>query len=466
MVWDLIVLGGGPAGYVAAIRAAQLGASVVLVEKDTPGGTCLNRGCIPTKALYRNAQMLDLVKQMSKFGISIDGYSFDYIKAHQREKDIVNRLVNGVRQLLKANGVKVVCGQGSFTEERTIEVEDPEGKKELLEGKNILIATGSVPAMPPIPGLDLSGVLTSNELLELQEIPESMVVIGGGVVGMEFAGIFNAFGTKVTVVEYLPRILPPMDEDIVKRLVPTLKRKGISIETGSKVKEIRKTSDGLTVVAEGAKGEFSVDAQKVLVSTGRSINIKGLNLDKAGVIYDGKGIKVNEHFETNIKGIFAAGDVIGGQMLAHLASHEGITAVENMMGIESTVDYDAVPNCVFTFPEIASVGLTEEEAKNRGTDYVTDRFMFGANGKALTLGEEEGFVKVIADKNSKKLLGVHIMGPHASDLIHEAALAVSRKLAADDIIETIHAHPTLSETLAEAVAGIEDRAIHSAPRKK
>jgi dihydrolipoamide dehydrogenase len=463
---DLIIIGGGPGGYAAAIRAAQLGAAVTLVEKERPGGTCLNRGCIPTKALYKNAQLLDSMKHADNFGIKLEGYTCDFLKVQERKQNVVDRFVNGMNQLLKAYGIETVNGSASLLNGRTVVVKKASGEKEIFEGKNILIAAGSSPAVPPVPGIDLPGVVTSDGILELAEITESMVIIGGGVIGIEFAGIYNAFGTKVTVIEFLPRILPAIDEDIVKRLTPSLKKRGIRIETGTKVKHITKGSSGLTVFAEGKAGELEIEAGSVLVSTGRKPNTNGLNLDAVGVEYDRRGIKVDEKYMTSIEGIYAIGDITGGQMLAHVASEEGKAAAENMLGLCGHVNYDCVPACVFAFPEIASVGLMEEEAKTRGIEYNTGKFMFGANGKAMTMGEEEGFVKVLAEVESKRIIGVQIMGPHASDLIHEAALAVENKLTVSDIEKTIHAHPTLPEAFQEAVAGIEGRALYLAPLKR
>lgn len=462
---DLIIIGGGPGGYVAAIRAAQLGAKVALIEKNKLGGTCLNRGCIPTKALYKNAQVVNTLKHTSDFGVKIDGYSLDMMGVQARKQEIVDRLVSGINQLVKANDIELISGEGTLVDRETVTVREMDNVR-TVKGENILIATGSVPGKPPIPGLDLPGVMTSDDLLDLDKIPESMVIIGGGVVGIELAGIFHAFGTKVTVMEFLPSILPSTDGEIVKRLTLALKKMGIKVETGIKVKEICKNNQGLTVLAEGKKGETSLNTDVVLVSTGRSINVDGLNLESVGIEYDRTGIMVNDKYETNIPGIYAIGDVIGGKMLAHVASDEGIAAVDNIIGHPSHINYDAIPSCVFSFPEVATVGLTEEETKEKGIKYLVSKFMFGANGKALTMGEGEGLIKVIACEETKKILGVHIMGPHASDLIHEATLAINSKLKASDIVSTVHAHPTLAETFLEAVSGIENRAIHAVPRKR
>lgn len=462
---DIVVIGGGPGGYTAAIRVAQLGAKVAVVEEESLGGTCLNKGCIPTKALYKNAQMINELNRAAEFGIKLNGFTIDIAGMLQRKQQIVERLTSGIGQLLKANSVEVIHGRAGLVTSETVEVIDSSGNTCRIKTKNIIIAAGSVSARPPIPGIDLPGVMTSDEILFNENIPQTLVIIGGGVIGIEFAGIFNAFGSRVTVIEFLPRILANMDGEISKRMVLSLKKKGINIENEARVKQIAKTENGLDVLVEGKKGENLIHTEAVLVSTGRTANVDGLNLDSLGIEYGQKGIKVNESYRTNVPGIYAIGDVIGGQMLAHVASEEGKAAVENIMGLKGHMNYEAVPSCVFTFPEVAAVGLSEEDAKRKGIDYNSSKFMFGANGKALTMGEEEGFVKVLAEAQTGKIVGVHIMGPHASDLIHEAVLAVGNKMTADDISRVVHAHPTLSETFMEAALGIENKAIHMPPQK-
>lgn len=464
MDMDLIVIGGGPGGYVAAIRAAQLGAKVVLIEQEKIGGTCLNKGCIPTKALYRNAQMLNYLKGMKEFGITLEGYSFDLDTAQTRKQEIVDRLQTGISHLLKSFGVQVIKGKGSLISNSIVEVTDTDGNKDRITTKNILLATGSQPSKIPVPGLDLPGVIFSDEALELDYIPKEMVIIGGGVVGIEFAGIYQAFGTQVTIVELLPRILPTVDEEIVRRLTPLLKKKGIKIETGVKVQEIAQEADGLKILAEGKQGPRQYFGDLVLVSAGRKANIENLNLSDLGITYDQGGIKVDSQYATSVPGIYAIGDVIGGQMLAHVASEQGKTFAENIFGSGAQVNYDAVPSCVFSFPQVAAAGLTEEEAKTRGISYTVSKFMFAANGKALTMGETDGLVKVIAEEHSKKIIGVHILGPQASDLIHEGVLAIHNGLNAEEIGNAIHAHPTLAESFHEAVLGLNDRAIHMIPK--
>lgn len=465
MEYDVVIIGGGPGGYEAAIRGAQLGLKVCLVEKDKLGGTCLNRGCIPTKALYRNAEIINTLRNIDEYGIGVDGYRIDIPKIQERKQNIVNQLVSGINQLLKANQVEVLTGTGSIKDENRVTVTFEDGETRDLKTENIIIATGSMPLVPPIPGADSDGVYTSDEILNFSELPKSLAIIGGGVIGMEFAGIFNSLGSKVTVIEFLPGILAQVDSDITKRLGVSLKKRGIDIHTSTKVTKIKKVEDGFTVFAEGKKGEIQVFAEKVLISTGRMPVTEGLNLEAAGIDFDRKGIKVDEKFKTTAKKVYAIGDVNGKIMLAHAASHQGIAVIEEIAGISNNETTNPVPGCVFIFPEIATVGITEDEAKKLGIEYKVSKFMFGANGKALALGETEGMVKVLSD-NDNTIIGVHIMGPHASDLIHEGTLAVSKRLNVDDIAQTIHAHPTLSEAFLEAVLGLKGEAIHMVPSRK
>jgi dihydrolipoamide dehydrogenase len=461
---DLIVIGGGPGGYVAAIRAAQLGGKVCLIEKDKLGGTCLNRGCIPTKALYRNAELLNTLQNMHEFGITVGKPEIDIEKIHCRKQCIIDQLVGGVAQLLKANNVEVVNGSARFKDKNTVEVSLADGSTREISSNNIIIATGSAPAIPPIEGADTEGIYTSEDILNFDSIPRSLAVIGGGVVGMELACIFNAMGTKVTVIEFLPNILGQIDSDITKRLTVSLKKKGIDINISTKVTKVEKSSNGFIVYGEGKKGEIKVESEKLLISAGRTPVVSGLDLERMEIEFDRKSIKVDSNYETNVKGIYAVGDVNGKMMLAHAASHQGILAAEKIMGVEASTTNHVVPSCVFIFPEIASVGITEDEAEKEGISYKVSKFMFGANGKALALGEGEGFVKVIGSEDM--ILGVHIMGPHASDLIHEGTLAIANNITIEQLKNTIHAHPTLSEAFSEAVMGLKGEAIHLVPPKK
>jgi len=465
MEYDLIVIGGGPGGYTAAIRGAQLGARVCLIEKDKLGGTCLNRGCIPTKALHRTAEVLQNIKESAEFGIRSEGAQPDGVAIHERCEKISSQLRGGIEQLVKAHGVEYLAGTGRFVDKNTVKVTFPDGAERSITGKNIIVATGSTPLVPPIPGLDLSGVMTSDDLLASSEIPASMVVIGGGVIGIEFASIYGAFGTKVTVVEMLPSVLAALDSDITKRYSAILKRKGIDILTSAKVNSVTKSESGLKVSAEGPKGSVEIEAQKVLVAIGRKAEVSGLDLAAAGVVFEKRGVVTDENCRTNQDGIYSIGDVNGGIMLAHWAAHQGILVAEQVCGKDSGHGNSPVPGCIFAFPEIATAGLTEAEAVKQYEGIKTSKFMFGANGKALAMGESEGFVKVVADRDGR-LLGVHIMGPHASDLIAEGVLAIAQGLTAKELGKVIHAHPTLGESLHEAIEGIEGLAIHQAPARK
>lgn len=465
MDFDVVIIGGGPGGYEAAIRGAQLGLKICLVERDSLGGTCLNRGCIPTKALYRNAEIINILKNIDEYGISVEGYSIDIAKIQERKQNIVNQLVGGVEQLLKANKIDVMIGTGSIKDENTVTVTSKDGEKRDISTKNIIIATGSKSLVPPIPGADSNGIYTSDDILNFSELPESLAVIGGGVIGMEFATIFNSMGSKVTVIEFLPSILAQVDSDLTKRLGVSLKKKGMDIHTSTKVTKIEKNDDGFVVFAEGKKGEIQVAVERVLISTGRMPVTDGLNLEGVGIEFDRKGIKVDKKFQTNLKNVYAIGDVNGRIMLAHAASHQGISVIEEIAGISTDETIKPVPGCIFIFPEIAMAGITEDEAKNQGIEYKVSKFLFGANGKALALGETEGMMKVLSNMDNT-IIGVHIMGPHASDLIHEGTLAISKGLNVDDIADTIHAHPTLSEAFLEAVLGLKGEAIHMVPPRK
>ncbi len=460
----IVVIGGGPGGYVAAIRGAQLGAQVTLIERHKIGGTCLNYGCIPTKTLYKNAELLNTLKHIDDFGISVGEVSIDVDKIQKRKDEVVTQLVTGIEQLIKVNDIDVIQGSASFVSEDTLLVTKEDGESFHITCDDIIVASGSKPSMLPLEGVDLPGVITSKELLEFESVPKRLVIIGGGVIAMEFAGIFAAMGSEVDVVIRSDRFLKEVDSEITKRFAPFLKKKGINLHKNVSFVRIEKTEDGLALVGETKKGEVKFPADQILVSTGRSPVLEGLNLEAAGIEYTRKGITVDDHYKTTAKNIYAIGDVNGKIMLAHAASHQGIAAAEAIMGIEHKGNHEVVPNCIFVFPEISSVGLSEDEAAEKGIEIKKSKFMFGANGKALSIGEPEGFIKVISDMDDV-ILGVHIMGPHASDLIHEGALAITSGLKVDDIANTIHAHPTLGEAFAEATMGLKGEAIHMAPIK-
>jgi len=456
---------------VAAIRAAQLGARVCLVEKEHIGGTCLNRGCIPTKALLHSAEEYLRAQNAHDLGIDFTGaIQLDFARVMQRKRDITKTLVEGTVQLLARHGIDVYDGFGAITEPGRIRIalsgqhgDGSSAAKSILCDKTI-IATGSVPARLRIPGADLPGVLTSRELLDIDHLPESMVVIGGSVVGIEFATIFSAFGTRVKVLE-LERLLPTAEEKLAKRFKGTLRRQGIDAKVRVNCREIAQAKDGrLQVIYDERGKENAADGEVVLLSTGRWPYTQGLGLDELGMTLDGRAIPVNEHMETSLPGVYAVGDCTGGYMLAHVAAYEGELAVENAAGRCRAADYTAVPNCIFTMPEIAAVGLTERQCRERGLDYVVTSFPFRANGRALILGEPDGQVRLICrrrdDGKGGRILGMHIMGPHASDLIAEGSLALKLGATAQDVATSIHAHPTLPETVMEVAKAQLDGAIH------
>lgn len=460
---SVIVVGAGPAGYAAAIRAAQLGATVTLIEKEWVGGTCLNIGCIPTKAWVRSAEVFSLVKDAGDFGVLTESPKADFAKIKSRKDQVVAQLVSGIEQLIKANRIEHLVGQAKVLSGRRVHVVG-EDLDVVREADFVILATGSKPRTLPIPGADLSGVLTSQELLSIESQPKSLVVVGGGVVGMEFASIFSTLGTEVTVVEFGDRILSHLDKDVSKRMQLILKKKGISFHLNTEVKFIEESSDGLKLVAQGKKDMLELQADRVLMATGRVPAFDAKALDEAEIQYEKDGILVNSFYQTNQTGLYAVGDCNGICLLAHSASHQAVAAVEHALTQKEPAD-NVVPSCVFTLPEVSSVGMTEEACKRSGQVCKTSKFSFAANGKAVSLGEGEGFVKWIANDEGQ-LLGAQIMGPHASDLIHEATVAIQNGLTAADVFHTVHAHPTLSEAVHEAAGGLLGQAIHIAPAKK
>lgn len=457
----LVVIGGGPGGYVAAIRGAQLGAEVTLIEKEKLGGTCLNMGCIPTKVLLHSSELLNEIKEAKILGIEVNNeVKVNWPQLQNRKNTVVNTLVSGVSTLLEHNKVKVINGTAAFEGKSSIKVTKDQGESENIQFDNVIISSGSVPFIPPIKGKELEGVIDSTGALSLDSIPKSMVIIGGGVIGIEFANIFNSLGCKVTVIEMLPFILPPVDREISEILKEKLKKDGIDIYNNCKVTKIENNNENLKVSFEEDNSKLNIEAQKVLIAVGRRANISNLNLESTGVYIEKGYIWVNDNMETNIKGIYAIGDCTGKNMLAHVASDQGIIAVENIMGKNKKMDYKTVPACVYTKPELASVGLTEEQAKEKGIDYKVGKFPLIYNGKSLIMNDIEGFIKIIADKKYEEVLGVHILGPRATDLITEAALALRLEATLEEIITTVHAHPTIGEAMKEAALAVNKEAIH------
>jgi len=453
--YDIIVVGGGPGGYVAAIKAAQLGRSVAIVEEERFGGTCLNAGCIPTKALLRSAEALKEVRESANFGVTgvnVSGARLDMVSVQKRKQDVIDQLVGGVNGLLRRNGVTVVSGRGVVKDAHTVEAA---GK--IMTAAHLILATGSAAKRLPIPTDPAAAVLTSAELLQLDSLPESMTVIGGGVVGIEFAYFLASVGTKVTVVEFLDRILPMVDEEITEQVEKQLRDMGIEIHTTAKVTEI--TASGVAFEKNGER--FCAEADKVLMAVGRSPRLEGIDCGALGLRTERGAIVTDETMRTSVENIYAIGDVNGKAMLAHAASMEGIVAVENICGRSSVMDYGKVPSAVYLQPEIACVGLTERQAREKYGEIKVGRFPLMANGKAKVAGEERGMVKVISETRYGEIVGVHLYCIHATDMIAEAVAAMKLEATAEEIAMSIHPHPTVSEAVHEAMHALTDgRAIH------
>jgi len=460
-MFDVVVIGSGPGGYVAAIKGAQMGGKVAVVEGHKIGGTCLNVGCIPTKALVHSAITYVNAKEAAKFGVETGEVRLNLPGVMAHKEKTVNQLVGGVEMLLRGNGVAVYRGWAKVPAPGKVEVTYPDGSTEVLETRSIILATGSSQQLPPVSQESLAHTISSDDALALDHVPEKMLVIGGGVLGVEFACIWNAFGSTIDMVKRSPLILPPVDDEISRRLMPILKRRGITVNSGIYIKEIRDEGGQKVLIAdtkEGERKEFRADT--VLVAMGRVPSFGGIDLAALGVEFDRNGIKTDVRMATNVPGIWAIGDVVGKTFLAPVASTEGIVAMENILGHPAVMDYSVVPTCVFSIPECASVGLKELEAKEKGHNVKVSKFPFSANGRAQAIGETEGLVKVVGEADTGKILGVHILGPHADDLIHEAALAMKAHLTARQVAEMIHAHPTLPEAMLEAMHGVQGKPIH------
>ncbi|PKV98535.1 dihydrolipoyl dehydrogenase [Nocardia fluminea] len=479
--FDLLVIGGGPGGYVAAIRAAQRGLKVCVVEKERPGGVCLNWGCIPTKAMLRSAEVYQTLTTAAEFGIHADNVRYDFGAVRQRKDGIVKELTDGVAGLLKANGVTIIEGHARFVEPTVVEVHEA-GASPVFDGgpryaapagtairrvsaRDVIVATGSVPAQLPIPGAGLPGVVTSDGAFGLTEVPRRLVIIGGSAVGAEWASLFATFGSQVTVVEMQDRLVPLEDKEIGDALGRSFRKRGITVLTGATVTAI--TGDAALRVSVGGAAAQELDADVVLVGVGRRPNTAELGLDTAGIATDARGfIEVDDRLRTSVEHVYAIGDVTGRALLAHVASHQGITAAEVIAGHDAHLDYTVIPAATFTHPEIASVGLTEHAARAAGHEVITAKFPFAALGRAKTFGETEGFIKIVAGQEHQEVLGVHIIGPSASDLIAEGALAISLEATLDELADTIHAHPTLGEIGMEAAMAGLGLPVHIAPRKR
>lgn len=470
---DVVVIGSGPAGYVCAIRAAQLGARTVCIEKQAMewGGTCLNWGCIPTKTMIASVERLHQVKTAAAMGVLVQGeVGFDFGKMMERKQKVVTTLRGGVSALLKSNHIRAIVGTARLADANTVEVQTEDGKTERITTRNIILATGSVPVIPPVPGLERNpkdargqssnGIWTSDEAVSAKETPKRMLIIGAGAVGLEFAYTFRNLGAEVDVVEIMPEILPTGDREIAKELRKSLERQDIRFHLNSKVAKVEHKKGTRIVSIVGEQGDKTVEADVVLVGAGRRPSFEGLGLEAVGVQADRKGIAVNEYMQTTVPNIYAIGDVTGKLLLAHLGSHQGMVAAENAMGHQVKMDYRAVPAPIYTVPEVASVGMSEEEARAQGYDVITGRFPFRPLGRAMALNEQEGMVKVVAERRYGELLGVHIVGPYATEMIHEGVAAIKLESTVEEMMTAIHAHPTLSEAIGEAFLDVKGEAIH------
>lgn len=461
--FDVTIIGAGPGGYVAAIRGAQLGLKVALIEKDKRlGGTCGLRGCIPTKQLLMSAHVYEQMQHAGDFGVQASEIKLAFADVQKRKDKVVAKNSAGVSYLMKKNKVTVFNGTGKIAPPGRVEVALADGKKETINTKNIIIATGSV--VRPIPGFETDGerVVNSDHILELKEVPKSLIVLGSGAVGTEFASVYSRFGAETTLVELLPRIMPLEDEDVSKELEKSFRKRGIKTLTGTKLEKVEKTDAGVRVTGKGAKGEdVSLEAAMLLVAVGRMPYLEGLGLEGTKVKVERGSIQVDEYCRTGEPNVYAIGDVIPTPWLAHLASKEGILVVEQIAGQKvEPLNMRQVPSCTYCDPEVASVGLTEAKARELGYDVKAAKFPFSASGKARILGEEEGFVKIVSEKKYDEILGVHIIGPHATEIIHETIVAMHLESTAEELGRTIHAHPTVSESVMEAAEGIHDLTIH------
>ncbi|MBI2939505.1 MAG: dihydrolipoyl dehydrogenase [Chloroflexi bacterium] len=464
---DIVVVGGGPGGYVAAIRGAQLGARVVLIERENLGGTCLNWGCIPSKALIESAERYQALQHAGDFGLSTGQVGFDFAAVHARKTRIVKQLRTGVEGLVRGNGITLLKGTGSFLDRTRLSVRMADGAGEDVRARKVIIASGSIEARPPIEGIDSPGVMTSREALQLEQVPRSIIIVGGGPVGVEFATVYNAFGSQVTVVEMMPTLLPLSDADLGKALAQAFTKRGMNVRVDTRVNRIAPHEQGYAVSIESSAGAETLTAEKVLNAVGRVPYTEGLGLERIGVALSRRAIKVDAAMRTNLPDVYAIGDVVGGPYrLAHVGATEGEVAVEHALGQPSEMDYRAVPEPIFCSPQVAGVGMTEQRAAEAGHPVKVGRFPWAANSKALSSGETEGFVKVVCEAQYGQILGVHIIGPHATDLIAEAALAINLESTVEDLAKTIHAHPTLPEAVRESALAAGERAVHVLMRKR
>lgn len=461
MAKSVVIIGGGPGGYVAAIRCAQLGLKVVLAEKAELGGICLNRGCIPTKAVLQSVHVLEQVRRAGLFGVQVSGYSVELGQVLARKDAVIAQLTSGVKILLQKNGIEIIRGAAYFSGVGEVRVRKADGQEACFTPDAVIIATGSSPKPLSI-NKKSEGVVPGDAVFELQTLPGRLLIVGGGAIGVEFATIFSSLGSEVTVVEFLPRILPAVDVEIAQEIDKVLKGKGVKILTGTIVKKLtpRPGEKSLIELEQDGKPAGALEVDRVIAAVGRKGNIEDLGLDQAGVKVSDGWIAADQYMRTNVPGIYAIGDVVGGALLAHVASHQGIVAAENIAGLERKMDYRAVPYTIFTDPEIAGIGLTEEQAGKEFGDVVVGRFPFSASGKAICDGNTQGFVKIIADKKYGEILGVHILGAQASTLAGEALMAMKLEGTLEEIADSIHPHPTITEAFMESALSALKRPLH------
>jgi dihydrolipoamide dehydrogenase len=461
--YDMTIIGSGPGGYVAAIRAGQLGLRTAVVEKaPAPGGTCLHWGCIPAKAILRAAEVLDTARGAASVGVRIPEAELDLPAMHKYRKKTISANVKGVEYLFKKNGVELLSGHGRLAGNGRVEVTPAQGDPFTVQSKHVILATGSV--IRGLPGIDFDGkrVINSDDALQLDSIPRSMIVLGAGAVGVEFASAYRSFGAEVTVVELLPHLIPLEDRDLGKELERAFKKRGIKVHTGTRVNGVDRDKNGVKLTAEKGDKKIELEAEVLLVAVGRRPLTDDVGIEKSGVKLDDRGfVEVDASLRTGEPGVYAIGDLLGTQALAHVASHEGIVAVETAAGLDpAPIDYDKVPSCTYCHPEVGSIGLSEAAARERGYDVAVGKFPFSAVGKAKILNDTGGFIKIVSEKKYDEVLGVHIVGPHATELIAEATAALNLEATAESLFHAIHAHPTLSEAMGEAALSVHDRAIH------
>lgn len=464
--YDITVIGAGPGGYTAAIRATQLGAKVALIEQEDVGGTCINKGCIPTKSLIYNVEAYESILKMNTLGINVTDVSIDVNKVLKRKHDIVTKLRNNLINLIRLNKIDLFKGKGVLRDNLLIEVIGDDNDNKLIRTNKVILAMGSTPMRIPIKGVYSDDIITSDEALNLSNIPAKMVIIGGGVIGMEMATIFSGLGSKVTILEMMDDILPMIDREVVSVLKDSFRQKDIEIVTSAHVDSIEKISDVKIVKYSHDNQIKSCTADAILMATGRLANTKNMDLEKLGITMERDKISVNDKMQTNLPGVYAIGDVIGGIQLAHVAMMEGLIAAENALGAQKKVDYNAIPSCIYTNPEIAGVGMTEEQAKTKGYDVIIGKYPISYNGRAMTMNESTGLVKIIAERQYGGILGAYIIGPNATEMISELTLSINMEATLDELKYTIHPHPSIAECIFEAAHDANNECIHQPPKRE